>query len=138
MNIDSTYELPEFGPLVSFIDALLSEINIGIIIYHLEDPSDSTSFRLIYANKESCKATGADLRSLVGKPILEAFPKLADTDLPEIFKEIIESAKPRRIGLVTYSDERLSKGEYSVRAFPMPSKCVGVLFENVSQWGGEA
>jgi hypothetical protein len=137
MGVRQTYELPEFAPIVSFIDAIFSEINIGLIIYHLGDPQDSTSLRLIYANREASRAAGADLQALVGLPILEAFPSLAGTDLPEVYRDIVLTSQPRQLGLVRYGDQRLAQADYSVRAFPMPSACVGVLFENVAHWGAD-
>ena len=44
MSADPIYELLQFEPIVRFIDAPLSEINIGILIYHMEDASDPTRF----------------------------------------------------------------------------------------------
>ncbi|NIM64183.1 MAG: hypothetical protein GTO30_21785, partial [Acidobacteria bacterium] len=37
MDTRAIYELPEFGPIIGVLDAVLSELNLGLFIYHLED-----------------------------------------------------------------------------------------------------
>ena len=125
------YELPEFAAILSFIDAIFRELNMGLFIYHMEDLKAPTSLRLIYANKEASKSTGADLREMVGKPILEAFPNLSQTQIPQLFSDVVNNKESRRVDEFEYTDENLATGSYSVKAFPMPNDCVGVLFERI-------
>ena len=127
----SYFELPEYSAILTFVDAVFSQLNIGLLIYHLEEPEEPTSLKLIYANAEASRCTGADLGTLTGKTILEAFPNLADTDLPRIYAEVTKQGKPQKVGVVRYEDAQLERATYSVKAFPMPSSCVGVLFENI-------
>lgn len=121
------YVLPEFGPIVSLLDALLSELNVGLFIYHLGDTEDETSLMLVYANKEAARSTGLPVESRIGMRILDAFPPLAETDVPRTFREIVMTQQSRRIE-VAYA-ETGDEVDYTVRAFPMPANCVGVLFE---------
>ena len=123
------YELPEFSGILSFIDAIFRELNMGLLIYHLEEPGEPSTLRLIYANPEASESTGADLQPVVGQRILTAFPNLADSGMPEIFADVASNKESRRVEEIDYGDERLVQGTYRVRAFPMPSDCVGVLFE---------
>ena len=125
------YVLPEYSAILSFVDSIFSEINMGLLIYHLETPGDESQFRLIYANREASHCTGADLQEMVGKLILDAFPSLAKTDLPSTYLEIAEKKEPQGLGVVEYEDEHLERRKYRVKAFPMPSACVGVLFETL-------
>jgi hypothetical protein len=126
----SYYELPEYSAILTFVDAVFSQINIGLLIYHLERPDDPASLRLIYANAEASRCTGTDLGDRIGKFILEAFPNLGD-DLPRIYTSVATKEIPQRLGIVSYKDDQLQEASYAVRAFPMPSSCVGILFENV-------
>lgn len=121
------YVLPEFGPIVSVLDALLSELNVGLFIYHLADPADYKSLTLVYCNREAARSTGLPVEERLGKRILDAFPPLVGTDVPQTFAEVVVSQKSRRID-VLYAEEGDQAG-YAVRAFPMPAHCVGVLFE---------
>lgn len=125
------YALPEFGPIIGVLDAVLSELNVGLFIYHLEDPADETSLKLVYANRESARATELDVESRIGQRILDAFPPLGETDVPRIFADVVKNQESRRIE-VPYAEEGESV-DYSVRAFPMPANCIGVLFERREQ-----
>jgi hypothetical protein len=121
------YVLPEFGPIVSVLDALLSELNVGLFIYHLQDVDDFRSLKLVYANKEAARSTGLAVEQRLGQRILDAFPPLANTKIPQTFREVVITQEGRRID-ISYG-EGGDTGDYSVRAFPMPARCVGVLFE---------
>lgn len=125
------YELPEFSAILSFIDAIFADLNMGLFIYYLEDPDDPKTLRLVYANNEASRSTGANLNHMIGKSILEAFPNLADTGLPEAFAEVLAKREPKRWENFEYSYKQLQKKTYDVKAFPMPSNCMGVLFESV-------
>ncbi len=127
--VKTYYELPECSAILSSIDAIFVELNMGLFIYHMEDREDVNSLRLIYANKEASKATGANLQGMVGQYISDAFPNLAQTEIPKIFSEVVIDMKPRRIEQFEYGDTKLEKASYRVKAFPMPVDCVGVLFE---------
>ncbi|NIM64184.1 MAG: hypothetical protein GTO30_21790, partial [Acidobacteria bacterium] len=61
------------------------------------------------------------MESRIGMRIVDAFPPLADTDVPRIFSEIVTSQTSRRIE-VPYAEEG-EQVDYSVRAFPMPAHC---------------
>lgn len=125
------YELPEFSAILSFIDAIFRELNMGLFIYHMEKLDDPASLRLIYANKEASRSTGADLRENIGKPIFEAFPNLAQTQIPQLFADVANKKESRRVEEFEYSDDKLKRHNYRVKAFPMPSDCIGVLFERI-------
>ncbi len=131
MDQAKMYVLPEFGPIVGVLDALLSELNVGLFIYHLGDPDDAKTLKLVYANREAARSTGLDIDKRLGKFILDAFPPLGETDLPQTFKEVVTTQTPRRIE-VPYAEEG-KRVDYSVRAFPMPANCLGVLFERSGQ-----
>ena len=126
------YELPEFSAILTFIDAIVAEINMGLLIYHVETPQDIRTARLIYANTQASRCTGTDLGRQVGKLILDAFPQLANTEATRLFAEVASTKETRHIGVVEYEDDNVKGGRYSTRAFPMPNDCFGVLFENIS------
>jgi hypothetical protein len=125
------YELPQFAPILSFIDAVFAELNTGLLIYHAEDLEDPLKLRLIYANRQASECTGTDLGNRIGKMIGEAFPPLAETDVPAIYLRVVTEKKSTRLADVTYEDDVLKKKTYSVRSFPMPADCVGIMFDDV-------
>lgn len=112
---------------------LIENLPIGIIIYHLEDLNDLTSFRLIGANDAASQATGIDITPFVGKTLYESFPSVYDTGLPEVYAEVIKTGEGRDLGEVTYEDENITEGVYDVKAFPLPNGKLGISFNNVTQ-----
>lgn len=126
------FQLPEYSAIISFIDSILSEINMGLLVYHAENPDEVASYRLIYANREASRCTGTDLGNVLGLTIFEAFPELGETKVPDLFYEVVKKHEARRMGIVRYADPNVEKGAYDVKAFPMPQNCFGVLFENLS------
>jgi hypothetical protein len=132
MKMDKIPQLSGADFLISLIDELFADFNMGLLIYHLEDANDLTSLKLVYANHDASKYSGVDLQPRVGKYIYDAFPALRETDLPRAFQEVVLTKAAARIGIVEYSDEQMGRNLYSVKAFPIPNQCVGVIFENVS------
>jgi len=122
-------ELPEFSAILTFVDAIFAEINIGLLIYYVKDPTKIGSAKLIYANKQASRCTGTDLRHRVGMLIFEAFPGLEGTDASAAFQKVVNTGESSRVGLVEYGDEDVKHAKYSTRAFPMPNSCLGVIFE---------
>lgn len=123
------YVLPEYSAILSVVDSVLHHINVGLLIYHLEDPPRDETLRLIYANNEASRYTGSDLQEQVGKFILDAFPGLEGTAVPATYADVVRRQRPANLGEVRYSDDNIASSRYGVKAFPMPGQCVGVLFE---------
>jgi hypothetical protein len=123
------YESPDFAAILTFIDAIFSELNFGLFIYNVENTEDISTARLIYANKEASRCTGTDCRRLLGKRMYEAFPYLAETAAPKCFSEVVRTKKPVQIGIVEYADQLVKHAKYATKAFPMPRDCFGVIFE---------
>lgn len=132
METPKTFDWSEVNTMTSLIDAAFSEMNIGLLIYQMENLGETSSLKLVYANRQASKYTGVDLSQQIGKPILTVFPSLATTDLPQIFAEVINTKQSHTIGAMEYRDENVQKGYFASKAFPMPNACVGVLFENIT------
>ena len=129
---------PATGPfdhesVVRMLTYALSDLPVGLLVYHLEDPDVARSLRLLYANRAASEYTGADLSGAIGKRILEAFPGLASTDLPEQYADVAREGRARNIGAFEYGGDRdVKRAHYAVKAFPMPGACVGIVFENIT------
>lgn len=111
---------------------LVEAMDTGVAIYRLEDPDDPTSLTLVAMNRAGEAATRSKARDLVGRAILEAFPGTA-LDRVETYAEVARSGKPAEIGDIRYTDERISETVFTVSAVPLPDRCVGLLFDNVTE-----
>lgn len=118
--------------LLSVMEQVFADMNVGILIYHLEDAKDERKLRFIYANREAAIYTRVDLQPRIGKYILDAFPSLRQTELPRQYFELAKKKGSRQIGVVKYADEEMQSGAYAVKAFSLPADCVCVLFEDVA------
>jgi len=124
-------------------------MQIGIYIWQLEecdrnashqnnrkskDSNDdrNSTLRLISTNAAASRFTGVASEGLIGQTIEEIFPVLGKTDIPSIYKTVARTGKGQNLGEVTYGDDRVSKGIFSVKAFPLRRQCVGVAFENIT------
>lgn len=126
------FDISTIDDLMSATQFICSNMNIGLIVHHMDDLKKIESIRFIYANDEASKYTETDLSKLVGKHLHEAFPELTKTDVPEIFAEVARKKKACTVGVMKYSDENVKQGYYAVKAFPLPNNCIGVAFENIT------
>ena len=124
---------PSVQSVVNSVASVFAELNTGLLIYHLADPDDPHSLTLVYANAMASRYTGTDLGALIGKTIGEAFPALVGTDLPETYAEVSAGGQSVNLGAFEYrGDELVGPGYFAVKAFPMPARCAGVVFENIT------
>jgi hypothetical protein len=126
------FDLSDIPTMTSMIDALFSEMNIGLVVYQLQDPAASSSLQLVYANKQAGEYTALDFNPLIGQQLLAAFPMLANTGVPEQYAEVVKTGLACNLGAFEYAGTSPEKSYYALKAFPMPNNCVGVLFENIT------
>jgi PAS domain S-box-containing protein len=111
---------------------ILRGLPLGIVVLQLENPQDVKTFRIMEVNPAATLLTGATPEDLNGRTLAE-FPKLLKTRFPHACAEALESREPRNLGDISYGDERIRKGIYSVQVFPLPGNFMGVAFENVTE-----
>src|SRR5467141_3004383 len=116
---------------LSLYQEILRGLPLGIVVLQLENPSDVSTFRIIDVNPAAALLTGAALEDLRGRTLAE-FPKLLKTRFSRRCFEAFESRESRNLGEISYGDERIREGIYSVRVFPLPGNFMGVAFENVT------
>ncbi|MEP0545306.1 MAG: PAS domain S-box protein [Rhodothermales bacterium] len=118
--------------LALFLD-FLDQFSVGVSIYHLDDPDDPGSLRLVHANDAASRAVGFDVKAEIGKTFNEALPQALETDIPATYAEVALTGERRDLGEVEYGDERVQRGTFRVEAVPLPGRHVGVIFEEVTQ-----
>jgi len=110
---------------------ILRELPVGVVLLLLEDPSDVKTFRIVDANRAAEQITGSAAQVLLGKTLAD-FPKLLETPIPAQCIAVLRSGETVNLGEISYGDERIRKGVYSVRVFPLSSNFLGVAFEDVT------
>ncbi|HKW34668.1 MAG TPA: PAS domain-containing sensor histidine kinase [Candidatus Acidoferrum sp.] len=118
--------------LASLPPEILKGMPVGMIVLHLENRKDPRTFKIIDINPAAATLTGAALEDLRGKTLGD-FPKLLETQLPVSCLEALSAKEPRNLGEITYGDERIREGIYTVQVFPLSHDFLGVIFENVTE-----
>ncbi len=90
--------------------------------------------RLIFkgANRSAEMILGVDHADLVGKTIEEAFPPLAETDIPEIYKRVAETGAMHEIEQVTY-DHQGTSGAFEVHVCQTDINRMAIFFHDITE-----
>jgi PAS domain S-box-containing protein len=112
---------------------IFENIQSGIYIYHLEDPDNDRSLRMVAANPASHKLTGVPVEEVIGKTLDENFPGLREKGIPQKYVEVIRTGIPITLEDLYYKDQRVIAGGFSVNAFPLPNNHIGISFENITK-----
>lgn len=101
---------------------------MGAMIYRL-DPDE----RLIFsgANPAADRLLGLDNSMFIGKTLQEAFPPLADTEIPERYTKAARDGEPWHAEQVDYQDDQIS-GAYEVHAFQISKNRMVALFTDIT------
>jgi hypothetical protein len=106
---------------------------VGVAVWQLRDPRDVRSLHLIGANPAADRELRTSIGFALGKSISDTFPKLLDTPIPERYRQIVLSGRPETFGEIPYQDARIAESVFWVDCFPLPDRCVGVAFENITE-----
>ena len=104
---------------------------MGVFLYELRDDG-----RLILraSNKATKDILGINTDPLLGMTIEEAFPLLADTEIPEIYRNICSTGGFWKSEQITYLEkEKNISGAYEVYAFQTSQKNAAVFFLDVTE-----
>ncbi|MCK5351571.1 PAS domain S-box protein, partial [bacterium] len=102
---------------------------MGMILYRLEDDG-----RLVFSdsNPSANEIFGVDISGHVGKTIEEAFPALADTEIPGKFSQVASTGDPWFSEQVDYDHDKI-KGAFEVHAFQSSPGITAVSFLDVTE-----
>lgn len=112
---------------------IVKNAQVGLTVWQLEDFSDPGSLRLVTANPAASELSGVNLESFIGRTIAEGFPTLVDRQSLSKYTEVVQTGQAKDLGEVRYGDEQVALGIFSLKAFPLPNRCVGIAFENITK-----
>jgi PAS domain S-box-containing protein len=129
-NANSAGSLPD-QTILGLYPELLRELPVGVVLLLVEDPSDLRTFRIVDANRAAAEIAGSTTQTLIGRTLAD-FPKLLETAVPGQWLTALRSGQALNLGEISYGDDRIREGVYSVRVFPLSSNFLGVAFEDVT------
>ncbi|MEI7766416.1 MAG: PAS domain S-box protein, partial [Phycisphaerae bacterium] len=112
---------------------IVTNMQLGLYVYHLENPADDRSLRLVAVNPASTTELGLDATQIMGQYIDVCFPNLRVQGVPQKFAQVVRTQQSITFESITYTDNNIPESTYAVRVFPIPGQCVAVLFENITE-----
>ncbi len=112
---------------------VVQNMPFGLYVLQTDSLEEPPTFRVIATNPTAVATTGKLPEEILGTPMLESFPWVSDTVLPGIYAEVVRSEKSKDLREFCFSSESAPGGFFSVKIFPLPHGCVGVLFENITE-----
>ena len=110
---------------------IIGALSIGAVVWHLPDPDDTGSLRIIAYNAAAEHSASARWPSLLDRPIRESIPELLDSPLGELYRRLAlqgGSADAGEFKFDTVGGEEV----YAIKAVGLPRHCVLVTFVNVT------
>ncbi|HEX2619572.1 MAG TPA: GAF domain-containing protein, partial [Phototrophicaceae bacterium] len=104
----------------------------GVQVYHLENPNDPTSLRLVAANPASQINNARPVEETIGKTLLENAPGLPP-EVVNTYANIARNGGTIELGELRYKDENTDEGIYYVKAFGLPNNTMGITFEDITE-----
>lgn len=102
---------------------------MGLYMYELNEENELI---LTMTNHAADEIIGIKHRSLLQKPIEKAFPNLAQTEIPEIYRNIARDGGLWHSEQFNYADKRFNSS-YEVHAFQSSQGSVTVLFLDITE-----
>lgn len=108
---------------------VVQNMQVGLHIYRLEDPSDDHSLRLMAIN--SALTAGLD-ESSVGKSIDDILPAFREYGITQRLAEVVHTGVPFDVPEFIYPSMEPPHTHVSLRAFAIPGNQVGVLVADIT------
>jgi PAS domain S-box-containing protein len=108
---------------------LFAACPLGLHVYSLHPGGELT---LTAANAAADTILGISHAGLVGKTLEQAFPPLASTAIPEMYRAICRGGPDQRIPRLPFDDGTVS-GTFDVHAFQMEPGTMAALFEDITE-----
>jgi PAS domain S-box-containing protein len=118
--------------VASLFPELFRALPVGVVVLQAEAGKDARSLRIFDLNPAAADITGLSAEILRGKSLAE-FRGLLKTSFFERCLEALLAMKPRELGEVSYGDEQIREGVYSVQLLPLTQDFLAVAIENVTE-----
>ncbi|MGB3510766.1 MAG: PAS domain S-box protein [Microcoleaceae cyanobacterium] len=114
---------------------VVENMQVGLCVWHLENPDDTNSLRLITANPAANKLLGVNITDFTNQQISKCCPETLE-DSQEILAALVEVARSQEATELKefhYRNENIQLRIFAVKIFPLPEDFVGMAFENITE-----
>ncbi len=109
--------------------SIIESSPMGMLMYELRDNDD-----LIFtgASPAASEILGVDCGKFVGKRIEDAFPPLAETEVPDAYRKVAREGTSWSTSQIDYDDHRI-RGAYEVHAFATGPRRMTAMFLDITE-----
>jgi signal transduction histidine kinase len=118
--------------LKNYYENIVKALPIGILVLRAPNLENEESLLIVDMNTAAEKTLNLRVTETQDKKLLDVFPALAMTNLPQRYLSVVQQQTAIDIGQVIYGDARLAETVYHVSAFPIDTHTLGIAFEDIS------
>jgi len=109
--------------------AIFDNMSSGVVVYEIIN--DGEDFAVLDLNTASLKIEKISRREVLGKRVIDVFPKVIDTDMLEAFKRVWETGVPE-YHPITLSDSEGIMGWREYYVYRLPSGEIVTIYDDVT------
>ena len=112
---------------------VVERMPVAVFLFRLDAPGADRSLRLVAANPAGGRLVTTPVNALVGQCIDDVFPHMRSQGLPRLLAEVVLTGQAFASEDYPFLDPRSGAGVHALDAFPLPDRCVGVSFHDVTE-----
>jgi len=118
-----------YGDTLRLFANVVDHMQIGISVWRFGESGDPASLCLVACNP-AIDVVGISLADAVGQRMAELFPAVMTTELPRLLASVAEAGGVRE--LASYRFPHAVNRTFSVKAFALPDRSIGLALEDVT------
>jgi PAS domain S-box-containing protein len=111
------------------LQAVLEHVPLAFGLFRRTEAGD---FIIEDSNPAATEILGVDTRAMIGSSLLDAFPRLGSTRLPQLLHLVIDQKSPHIEEDFPYLNRLNQEHFYTIIAFPVGADLAGVFFRDIT------
>ena len=129
--VDVTSERESALALQQYAD-IVEQIQFSLMVWHLPDPGDDLSIVAVRANPAAVTQFGIAAEAAVGQRLVDAWTGPQAERFASSVADTIRTQQAMAVQRVPFPRPDGTEGWVSIRIFPLPGSCAGILCEDVT------
>ncbi len=132
--VEDITSLKQAQESIQLYSDIVKRMQLGLLVWRMPDLNNVKSLQLVECNPaaQQILQIGANQEELIGQPLATIFPELLETNVPDIYAEVIRSGQGRDLCEGCFGDTT-SQQIFAMKAFPLPNGCIGLVIEDITQ-----
>ncbi|MCU1380003.1 MAG: diguanylate cyclase [Acidimicrobiales bacterium] len=122
---DTALDLQQYADIVE-------QIQFSIMVWRLEDPDDVRSLTAVRSNPASVELFGRSVEETLGRRLVDLWPGAGSERFATAIAHTIRTGERTVVQQVPFPRPDGFEGYFSVRMFPLPDRCAGLVSEDVT------